>query len=113
MYGVWRTRRAQTCCKSTTLKDKSRDLPQRTYANGSANKNQILLENWQLRIVPRNGNPGPTCSEHAPDVGVALVEPLLHDGVDKGGAVEESPLVRLTVILLRHLPPAAKWQSHI
>ena len=42
------------------------------------------------------------CAEHASDVGVPLVEALLHDGVDKGGSVEERPLVRLTVILLRH-----------
>ena len=81
----------------------------------AANKNQTLV--GYLHMLPcargRNRHPGPTCSKHASDVSVALVEPLLHDGVDKGGAVEESPLVRLTVVLLRHLPPAAKRQSHI
>ena len=52
-----------------------------------------------------------TCAEHASDVGVPLVEALLHDGVDKGGSVEERPLVRLTVILLGHFSATAKRQS--
>ena len=58
---------------------------------GPPTKNQTLLEH--SRVSNRHRHPGRTCSEHAPDVGVALVEPLLHDGVDKGRAVEESPLV--------------------
>ena len=49
-----------------------------------------------------------TCAEHAPDVGVPLVEALLHDGVDKGGSVEERPLVRLTVILLRNFSASGR-----
>ena len=36
-----------------------------------------------------------TCSEHASDVGVPLVEAFLYDGVDEGRAVEEHSLVAL------------------
>ena len=52
-----------------------------------------------------------TGAEHASDVGVPLVEALLHDGVDEGGSVEERPLVRLAVILLGHFSTTAKMNS--
>lgn len=45
-------------------------------------------------------------AEHPADVGVPLVEPLLHDGIDEGRPVEEHPLARLVSVLLGYfLPP--------
>ena len=109
-YPTW-----DNLCMGSGGQERPRHALNLAICTRAANKNQTLV--GYLHMLPcargRNRHPGPTCSKHASDVSVALVEPLLHDGVDKGGAVEESPLVRLTVVLLRHLPPAAKRQSHI
>ena len=46
-----------------------------------------------------------TGSEHAADVGVPLVEALVHDGADEGRAVEEDALAGLVAVLFGHLLP--------
>ena len=46
-----------------------------------------------------------TCSEHASDVGVSLVEAFVHDGVDERRAVEQHALILLSLVLLCHLLP--------
>lgn len=44
--------------------------------------------------------------EHAPDVRVSLVEPLLHDRIDKRRTMEEHPFVALVRVLLGHFMSA-------
>ncbi len=45
----------------------------------------------------------PTCTKHAPNVGVSLVKAMVYDVMDEGGAVEEHPLVGMVVVGLGHL----------
>ncbi len=52
-----------------------------------------------------------TRSEHPPDVSVPFVEPLLHDGVYEGRAVEEHALVALVVVLLGDLRDFFKFKN--
>lgn len=44
-----------------------------------------------------------TCSEHAPNVSVPLIEPFLDDGIDEGTSVEQHSLIAGIVVFLGHL----------
>lgn len=45
-------------------------------------------------------------AEHTTDVGMTLVESLLHDGIDEGRSVEKHPFARLVSVFLGYfLPP--------
>jgi hypothetical protein len=53
-----------------------------------------------------------TCSKHAADVSVPLVEALLDDGTDEGGAVEQHPFIALKVKRITLFSPVAWGQCY-